>query len=161
MTEAQIEKLATMLNPATWKNPEGTIRAILASIQAEKYVPDYRETAKLITRSGVQLTKDEKKNIKISPIAKITTSIYEHFTVSGLSVCIRESQIIALAISAIVMHFRNINAWGNTGINNVAFAPAPDACPACLVLARTYAINKCPVPVLDTHLECRCSVIPV
>ncbi len=50
--------------------------------------------------------------------------------------------------------------WGERGIKELDFVPAPDACPLCISLAGTYAIKKCPLPVRDTHPRCRCSRRP-
>ena len=50
--------------------------------------------------------------------------------------------------------------WQEWGVNEMDFAPAPDACPMCMALKGTYAIDDCPLPVKDTHPNCRCSTRP-
>lgn len=51
--------------------------------------------------------------------------------------------------------------WKEWGITKLEFFPAPDACPMCLALAGEYDIDDCPVPVVDTHPNCRCATRPV
>jgi SPP1 gp7 family putative phage head morphogenesis protein len=50
--------------------------------------------------------------------------------------------------------------WKERGIKTTEFTPAPDACPICMALAGEYPIGTAPVPVRDTHPECRCSNRP-
>ncbi len=50
--------------------------------------------------------------------------------------------------------------WKAWGVGTLDFAPAPDACPACLALAGEYDIDECPLPVIDTHPRCRCARRP-
>lgn len=45
-------------------------------------------------------------------------------------------------------------------IETSEFTPAPDACSICTAVAGVYETKKCPVPVLDTHPRCRCSIRP-
>ncbi|MBI5189942.1 MAG: hypothetical protein HZA22_04655 [Nitrospirae bacterium] len=49
------------------------------------------------------------------------------------------------------------NEWAEWGQKRLHFSPAPGACPACASLAGDYDINKCPLPVLDTHPNCTCA----
>ncbi|MDH4319889.1 MAG: hypothetical protein OEV73_00170 [Desulfobulbaceae bacterium] len=50
--------------------------------------------------------------------------------------------------------------WKERGLKRLDFAPAPDACDMCRSLAGEYDIDKCPLPVRDTHPRCRCSSRP-
>lgn len=50
--------------------------------------------------------------------------------------------------------------WKEWGIEKLEFFPAPDACPICRALAGEYEIDDCPVPVADTHPNCRCATRP-
>ena len=45
-------------------------------------------------------------------------------------------------------------------VEQVEFAPAPDACDVCQALRGEYSIEEVPRPVRDTHPYCRCSVRP-
>ncbi len=49
-----------------------------------------------------------------------------------------------------------LDEWKERGIKKLEFSPAPDACPICMSLAGDYDIDKCPLPVADTHPRCRC-----
>jgi SPP1 gp7 family putative phage head morphogenesis protein len=51
--------------------------------------------------------------------------------------------------------------WKEQGIKKLEFSPAPDAYPICEALAGDYDIDKCPLPVADTHPRCRCGRRPV
>ena len=53
-----------------------------------------------------------------------------------------------------------LDEWAEWKIEKVEFVPAPDACPICFSLAGDYDIGDCPVPVDDTHPNCRCSIRP-
>lgn len=53
-----------------------------------------------------------------------------------------------------------LDEWKEWNIKRVEFVPAPDACPICIALAGEYEIDKCPLPVRDTHPRCRCSIRP-
>lgn len=53
-----------------------------------------------------------------------------------------------------------LDEWKEWKVKIVEFTPAPDACPACMAIAGDYPIQKCPVPVRDTHPRCRCSIRP-
>lgn len=53
-----------------------------------------------------------------------------------------------------------LEQWASYGLEQVEFAPAPDACPICVALAGDYAIDAVPLPVRDTHPRCRCSTRP-
>jgi SPP1 gp7 family putative phage head morphogenesis protein len=50
--------------------------------------------------------------------------------------------------------------WKAEEVEELEFVPNPDACPICLALAGTYPIDDCPVPVEDTHPNCRCATMP-
>lgn len=163
-----------MLNVDFWKNPEHSVNIILSyykkNIRMESVYgsgdrkfptpPDYRDTAKVLIRSGRELTKEEKRNHKIHASAKATTSVFEHFHDKGLPFCIKEATQLALAVSAVEIYLDRLFDWEKWGITMVEFSPAPDACDFCLKLKKTYEIKDIPIPVLNTHLGCRCSFRP-
>ncbi|MDP2167989.1 MAG: hypothetical protein Q8J64_06635 [Thermodesulfovibrionales bacterium] len=172
MTEEHIVRLAGMLDPAIWKNPPLTVRFALDWFRgnyrafeledgrAIPVPPDYRDVAKIILRSGTELTKEQKRGYGIHLNAKVSTSAIEHLTQQGLRDCVQEAQTLALAIGAIEHSLINLHDWKEWGEKKVGFSPAPDACPQCKKLKKTYAIDKTPIPVLDTHLGCRCCLVP-
>jgi|GEM_PF-3588872 hypothetical protein len=63
-------------------------------------------------------------------------------------------------LQSIEIHLERKNCWPGPWVNAMLFVPAPDACPLCMAMAKEYPIAKCPIPVLDTHLGCRCSYTP-
>ena len=163
-----------MLNPEYWKEPADAIRQILSANKNRTVMPggsrpgtatvplfsDYREMAKLITRSGRPLTKEEKKKYGIHHSSKASTSVFDFFTPAGYPHCLKEATTLSLAIEAIVSHNKKVNEWKKWGIKEVEFSPAPDSCPKCRSLHKTYPIGSVPTPILDTHLDCRCSIRP-
>lgn len=54
-----------------------------------------------------------------------------------------------------------LDEWKQWKIKMIEFVIAPDACPICLGLVGEYKIGNAPIPGLDTHPRCRCSLIPV
>lgn len=51
-----------------------------------------------------------------------------------------------------------LDEWGEWGVRQVEFTPAPDACPICFAVAGEYPVDECPIPGADTHPRCRCSI---
>jgi hypothetical protein len=50
--------------------------------------------------------------------------------------------------------------WAAWGVKNMDFVPAPDACSRCIAIGGTYPVDKCPLPIRDTHPRCRCARMP-
>ena len=50
--------------------------------------------------------------------------------------------------------------WKEWDIERLEFLPAPDGCSICKALKGEYDIDKCPIPVEDTHPNCRCGTRP-
>lgn len=46
--------------------------------------------------------------------------------------------------------------WKEWDLEQLEFMTAPDGFPACKAIAGVYDIDVCPVPVVDTHPNCRC-----
>ena len=175
MNDDHIQKLASILDNTIWRNPQQSIIEALNYYRTHFEMrptmgtgdrpypcpPDYRDVAKSLIRSGTELTKEEKKRHGIHLLTKATTSVFNHFTDYGLTYCSKEAQILALAVGSIEITLDKLNDWGKWGEKKIGFSPAPDACPICMVVKGVYLIGKSPIPVLDTHLECRCSILPL
>lgn len=110
-------------------------------------------------RSGEPLTKDVKKQYGIYAAAKVTTSIFEHFTDKGLSDCIEEAKLLSLAIESIEITLKRIENWKKSGETEVEFIADSWACDICKKVKGIYAIEKSPIPVLDTHIGCTCNIL--
>lgn len=149
MNQSHIDRLADMLNPAMWKNPERSIRKLLEHNKGQ----DPRKLAWAILREGTVLPKDEKKKYGINASAKVFTSVFGHFTDEGLRDCVRASTELAYGVESIEMSLSKIKDWG---VSKMVFSPAPDTCPICKKLKGVYDPENIPIPVLDTHLGCRC-----
>jgi len=170
-----IKKLTGMLSLGIWSNRKDTVQAcisfyknnmtmrpVLGTGGLPVSVPPSPDTIKaFILREGEQLSKEEKKQAGINPLAKIGKNVFLYFTEKGLKVCVAEAETLGLAICHVIGELDKIQRWKEWKIKTIKFAPAPDACPICVALAGEYPIKKCPVPILDTHLGCRCSVLPI
>lgn len=67
---------------------------------------------------------------------------------------------LARSEMSMVAEKAKLDEWSAWKVKMVEFTPAPDACPLCLSLAGVYPIDKCPIPVKDTHPRDRCSIRP-
>lgn len=157
MDKTHIDKLSRMLDPQLWINPEKTIQVALDSQPGfDIFNPD--TIKKSLLRAGTELTKEEKKKHHINPSAKVGTGIFDHFTPQALSDCVPLATELAYAISAIQSETDKIKSWPSRGVSKIIFEPAPDCCPICDKLRGTYKPADVPLPVLSTHLGCRCSL---
>jgi len=154
MNDKQIEKLASMLDPSLWKNPLGAIKTLL---QHQGKIFDPRKLSHVILRGGTELTKDDKKKAGINPNAKTGSAALSCFTDDGLKDCVDLAFELALAIATIDESLDKQQRWKRQNVKRLIFAPAPDCCDSCKKLEKEYPVDKAPIPVLDTHLGCRCS----
>lgn len=173
MKDEHLLKLAALLDPAIWKNPQLSIQQMLNYYKSNFEVrpafgtgnvavpcpPDYRNVANSILRSGEALDKDVKKQYGIHASAKVTRSIFEHFTDEGLSECLEEAKLLGLAIKSIEITLERIENWEKSGETKVEFMADSWACDICQKTKGIYAIEKVPIPVLDTHIGCTCNVL--
>ncbi len=174
MNEKKIKRLAAVMDREIWKDPERSIRACLTFYRGnwtmrpvigsgDKPMPCPPEPDKItafILRGGEPLSKEAKKALGIHPLTKVGSGVHDHFTDKGLPEAREQAEYLANAISSVEVELAKLTDWRKWGTKMVEFSPAPDACPICMALAKDYPIEKCPTPVLDTHLGCRCSIRP-
>lgn len=173
MKDEHFLKLADLLNPDIWKDPQLSIQQMLNYYKSNFEIrpalgtgniavpcpPDYRKVANSILRAGEVLSKDVKKQYGIHASSKVTTSIFEHFTDEGLSDCIEAAKLLGLAIEGIEITLERIENWKKSGKTKVEFMADSWACDICKKVKGIYAIEKTPIPVLDTHIGCTCNIL--
>ena len=121
--------------------------------------PDYRNVANSILRSGDALSKDIKKKYGIHASAKVTASIFDHFTEKGLADCVEQAKLLGLAIEGIELTLEKMENWKKSGETKVEFVADSWACQVCRKVKGIYEIEKAPIPVLDTHIGCTCNIL--
>lgn len=174
MSEKKIKQLAGVMDKEIWKNPERSVRECLTFYRDNWTMrpvmgggdrpmpcpPPPDKIVAFILRGGEPLSKEEKKILGVHPLTKIGKDASEHFTDKGLVEAREQAEYLANAISSVEVESDRLTDWGKWGTKMVEFSPAPDGCPLCMSLAGDYPVEKCPIPVLDTHLGCRCSIRP-
>jgi|GEM_PF-1041759 hypothetical protein len=153
MHERNLKRLVGLMDRTIWKNPEASIRSC---ITLRNTMITTRATPKKGTVRQPRLMSSKEVG------AQMWAQREGHLTSSGLINESAQDQIEALpyAIDTIDIHTERLVDWSKWGVRTVKWSPAPDGCPMCIAMVKEYPTLKCPIPVIDTHLGCRCSFTP-